>query len=174
MHIVNVPKPFQPLYTSTYPGYSSGKNLEEIYYELFKKHKDEIQTDKVYLPVFWTSYYVTHNYGGNIQVLEDWLHTLDQSKTYFTVVQYACGIYLNNTPLKICVFSAGGGGINKKEEAMTIEYVDNMERWIFQGNIGSYFIPLVCLAGKSHQLWAMLSAITYKTWGNLEKHPSIP
>ena len=144
MHIVSVPKPFQPSYKSTYPAYSAGKNLEEVYYEYFIKHKDEICTDKVYLPVFWTSYYVTHNYGDNIHVLQDWLDTLDKSKSYFTVVQYACGIYLNDMQLDLSLFSAGGGGVNEKEGSMIMDHIDGMERWIFRGNTGTHSIPLVC------------------------------
>ena len=47
-----------------YPSYSSGKNMEEIFYEYFLKEHTNIQTDLIYLPIFWTSYYVINGYGG--------------------------------------------------------------------------------------------------------------
>ena len=43
MKILDIPKEFQPSYKSNYPGYSSGKNMEEIFYELFIK--DNIETE---------------------------------------------------------------------------------------------------------------------------------
>ena len=39
MIIQDVPKEFQPKYISTYPVYSSGKNIEEIFYDYFTKEK---------------------------------------------------------------------------------------------------------------------------------------
>ena len=86
MLIENVPPIFQPSYKSDYPGYSSGKNIEEICYDYFSKECNNIKTDLVYLPVFWTSYYVINNYGENIDPLYEWLHKLDKTKKYFTIV----------------------------------------------------------------------------------------
>ena len=50
MIIENVPSIFQPKYTSRYPSYSSGKNMEEIFYEYFLKEHTNIQNDLIYLP----------------------------------------------------------------------------------------------------------------------------
>ena len=61
MLIVDVPSNFQPKYISNYPSYSSGKNMEEICYDFFSTHKDTIDSDYIYLPIFWTSYYVINN-----------------------------------------------------------------------------------------------------------------
>lgn len=148
MKILDVPKEFQIHYTSTYPGYSSGRNMEEIFYEMFKNNKDTIQTDLIYIPVFWTSYYVTHNYANNIQSIYNWLDTLDKTKKYFTIVQYASGIFIKNKDYKLdlIVFSAGGGGVNVKgpssEKKLTY---DGLTRHIFCGDKGHYDIPLMCL-----------------------------
>lgn len=155
LEIANVPHVFQPTYHSTYPSYSSGKHLEEIYYEYFRSHKDTIHTNKVYLPVFWTSYYILHNYGDSIDSLCDWLETLDPQKEYFTIVQYASGIYvtspISHTPQNqlsrfshIQVFSAGGGGINHKKTAMKHISFHGYDRWVFVGKPGDVTIPLVC------------------------------
>ena len=156
LEIANVPDIFRPHYHSTYPSYSSGKHLEEIYYDYFLLHKETIHTNKVYLPVFWTSYYILHNYGESIHALCDWLETLDPGKEYFTIVQYACGIYVapfsnshtHESTLSrfnnIMVFSAGGGGINYKKNAMKQLSFNGYDRWVFVGNPGEHAIPLVC------------------------------
>ena len=51
MKILDVPKQFQPVYKSIYPGYSSGKNMEEVFYEMFKNNQNAIKTDLIYIPV---------------------------------------------------------------------------------------------------------------------------
>ena len=148
MKILDIPKEFQPVYKSTYPGYSSGKNMEEIFYDMIKNNKDLIHTDLIYIPVFWTSYYVTHNYANNIQPIYNWLDTLDKSKKYFTIVQYASGIFIKNENYKLdlMIFSAGGGGLNVKGSSSEkqLKYY-GLTRHIFYGNKGNYDIPLMCL-----------------------------
>jgi len=141
--MINVPKEFQPKYKSTYPCYSSGKNIEEEFYNYYINNN--ISSSYIYIPVFWTSYYVTHNYGENIQPLYKWLDTLDKTKKYFTIVQYASGIFVKNFNLDILVFSAGGGGLNLKNNK-TIQYLsfNNIRRHIFFGNKGDHDIPLIC------------------------------
>jgi len=145
MQIIKIPPTFQPSYKSNYPGYSSGKNMEEIFNELFIKNKDNIETEYIYLPVFWTSYYVTHNYANNIQPLYDWLKTLDKTKKYFTIVQYASGIFVKKFDLNLLVFTAGGGGLNIKgpNSEKQLQYY-GLTRHIFYGNKGNYDIPLMC------------------------------
>lgn len=149
MIILDIPKEFQPNYKSTYPGYSSGKNMEEIFFDFFSKNKNEIETtnsEYIYLPVFWTSYYVTNNYAKNIDRLYNWLDQLDKTKKYFTIVQYASGIFVKNFDLNILVFSAGGGGLNINNNITTRELnYYGLNRSCFFGEKGDYDIPLMCL-----------------------------
>uniref|UniRef100_A0A6C0JR50 Exostosin GT47 domain-containing protein n=1 Tax=viral metagenome TaxID=1070528 RepID=A0A6C0JR50_9ZZZZ len=146
MEIINVPSEFQPIYKSDYPSYTNGKNMEEILFEFFIKNKDEIKTDMVYLPVFWTTYYVLNNYATNIEALYNWLETLDTSKRYFTVVQCAFGIFVKNFNLNITVFSAGGGGLNiGRDDNILEKNYYGLKRSIFFGNKGNYDLPLLCL-----------------------------
>ena len=144
MIIENVPSKFRPQYKSTYPGYSEGKNIEEIFYEIFCSEKDIINTNYIYLPIFWTSYYVTNNYGQNIYELINYLNNLDINKKYFTIVQYAAGIFIDNKINNLIVFSAGGGGLNRKNECIKSEVFYNLKRDIFYGNVSDYSIPLIC------------------------------
>lgn len=149
MIILDIPKEFQPNYKSIYPGYSSGKNMEEIFFDFFSKNKNEIETinsEYIYLPVFWTSYYVTNNYAKNIDRLYNWLDQLDKTKKYFTIVQYASGIFVKKFDLNILVFSAGGGGLNINNNITTRELsYYGLNRSCFFGEKGDYDIPLMCL-----------------------------
>lgn len=144
MIIELVPEEFKPYYKSTYPEYSEGKNIEEIFYNFFMNEKDSIITEYIYLPIFWTSYYVMQNYGSNISPLLNYLNLLDKNKKYFTIVQYASGIYIDHQINNLLVFSAGGGGLNKKEQCVKEEVFFNLKRYIFHGNISDYTIPLIC------------------------------
>ena len=145
MIIEEVPKKFQPNYKSSYPCYSSGKNMEEIFYHMLKEKKDEIETDYIYLPVFWTSYYVLNNYGKNINDILVWLRSLDKSKKYFTIVQYASGIFVDECfNLNIIVYTSGGGGINIKNNTEKVVSTPFGNRSIFIGKKGNYDIPLIC------------------------------
>jgi len=147
MKILDIPIEFQPVYLSNYPGYTSGKNMEEIFFEMFKSSHHSIKTDYIYIPVFWTSYYVTHNYANNINPLYEWLNKLDKDKKYFTIVQYASGIFVNKDKfdIDIIVFSAGGGGINVKGKTSEKQLLyHGLTRHIFYGNKGDYDIPLMC------------------------------
>lgn len=145
MLIEDIPRIFQPQYTSNYPSYSSGKNIEEIFYAYFVEQCHSIKTNLVYLPVFWTSYYVMNNYGQNIEPIYNWLDQLDKTKQYFTIVQYASGIFIKNKPPNLIVFSAGGGGLNYKYDCEKQESFYNLKRSIFYGNTADYIIPLSCL-----------------------------
>ena len=146
MLIYNVPDKFKPEYKSDYPSYTSGKNMEEICFQYFTINRNNINTDYIYLPIFWTSYYVKNNYANNIDELYNWLETLDKTKKYFTVVQYASGIFVRNFELKILVFSAGGGGLNIKNELISREVsYYGLKRHVFFGNKANYDIPLLCL-----------------------------
>jgi len=148
MRIQNVPNTFQPKYTSTYPGYSAGKNMEEIFYDYYiNTHTTtSVQSSYVYLPVFWTSYYISHGYGQHIDELYDWLDTLDKTKKYFTIVQNASGIYVKNFDLQLTVFSAGGGGLNINNHQTVHEiHFHGFTRSCFFGVKGDYDIPLLCL-----------------------------
>jgi len=170
MLILNIPKEFQPDYHSKYPEYSNGLNMEEVFYKFFLINKDKIKTDLIYLPIFWTSYYIINGYGKDILPLLQYLKTLDLSRKYFTIVQFACGIYItNDINLNLKVFSAGGGGLNKifleksliknkstgpiktigynKKEIIINKICEKSQngKIVFNGEKGDVDIPLICL-----------------------------
>lgn len=145
MLIQDVPCIFQPKCNLRYPNYSYGKNMEEIFFELLIDNNEKIRTDYIYLPIFWTSFYVSRNYGENISDLYHYLESLDKSKKYITIVQYASGIFVKNFDLNLLVFSSGGGGLNIKEYS-TIHNINfnGLTRSMFFGNIANFILPLIC------------------------------
>ena len=152
MIIIDTPPEFQPNYVSDYPPYSSGKNTEEILYELLKNDAANIETEHIYIPIFWTSIYTMRNHNGSFDDLYNWLDTLDKTKKYFTIVQNDCGVFVRNFELNILIFSAGGGGLNIKNDDTVKEcYYNGLKRSIFSGNAGDYDIPLMCLPLLSEQ-----------------------
>jgi FkbM family methyltransferase len=71
-------------------------------------------TNRIYLPIYWTSYYVNNKYGTDqeaIAELQKLIDRLDKSKKYYTVVQYDDGILNDISGLDIIVY---GSGSNKK------------------------------------------------------------
>jgi len=100
---LEIPEEFRPTATHTYPSYCT-----EMMIEQYMDANYLGDHERIYLPVFWTNYYVKNNYGnGNIKPLYDWLGTLDKTKKYWTVVQYDDGILEMPDGLDIVVFSAG-------------------------------------------------------------------
>ena len=132
MIIQRVPALFQPTYNSQYPVYNSGKHMEEMLFRYFSTNHREIKTNYVYLPVYWTSYYML---GKDLEVLKTWLHKLDKSKKYLTVVQNDCGIYVNDYNLNITVCGPSGG----------LSFKDTcLENNMYNGKTPSIILPYLC------------------------------
>ena len=84
----------------------------QIFEEWFLKNFGESDVrDRIYLPIFWTGYYVRANYGkdsSKINVLQYYLDHLDRSLKYYTIVQYDDGILNHVEHLDIKVYSMSG------------------------------------------------------------------
>lgn len=143
MIIEDIPIEFQPKYRSTYPEYSDGYHIEENMYKYFQSIKDQISTHFIYLPVFWTSYYIMNGYGDKIDKLYEWLQTLDPNKQYFSVIQFAAGLFIREPIPNLLLFSTGGG-MNCKKTCYRTEQYYGIERVIFHGTPTKYNIPLLC------------------------------
>jgi hypothetical protein len=104
--------------------------FEEYFYNWFLENKS--LTNKTYLPIFWTNYYISKGYATqDISEINNFLDSIDKNKDYFTIVQWDDGI-VNPFPYSnIYVFGQGGGGGKSSEE-------------LFNGTIGDYPIPLNC------------------------------
>lgn len=102
--MIEIPKEFQPQQTHAYPSYCTHEMLEQFCHRSLLT--DGIE--RVYLPIYWTNYYVQKDYGnGDITPLYRFLDSLDKSKKYYTVVQYDDGILEKPSDLDLMVFSSG-------------------------------------------------------------------
>lgn len=101
--IANIPYKFQPKQKASYPSYCTDVMIEQYVAQNYKgEHK------RIYLPIYWTNYYVNNAYGhGDIEPLYHFLDGLDKSKKYWTVVQYDDGILQKPNDLDLLVFSSG-------------------------------------------------------------------
>jgi hypothetical protein len=93
LSIANVPLTFRHHINVEYPPHN-----RLIFEEWFRQNYVGSDTERVYLDIFWTSYWVNHNYG-NDQFMREALHryiaTIDKTKKYFTVCQYDDGTMIN-------------------------------------------------------------------------------
>lgn len=108
-NMVRVPEKFRPHHVNPYPP-DNHMIFEEWFYKQF-----ESSDGRIYLPVFWTSYYVNHGHGKDkfaIDELQQFLWSLDRTKKYFTIVQYDDGILNDISHLDIKVFAMCGNRID--------------------------------------------------------------
>lgn len=100
--IQEVPEQFRPRINTVYPP-NNNTEFERWVYETYK----ECETDRIYLPVLWTAYYVNNNYGQDknaIAQLQAFIDSLDKSKKYWSVIQYDDSILNDVSGLDILRF----------------------------------------------------------------------
>ena len=105
---IQTPEQFRPNPNyPTYPPYHQGLYLEDYFINYWNKH--EINSDRNFIAISWTSYY---NNGHDRNILQSYLNSLDKTKKYFVVCQH------DDAPTEILppdtlIFSAGGNKINE-------------------------------------------------------------
>jgi hypothetical protein len=106
--IIETPEIFLTKTNHTYPP-NNHKVFEEYFYERFLQ--DDLEVDRVYLPVQWTCFYISRNYcQDSMEDLQNFLDSLPRDKKYFTICQWDDGIKNNLTGLDILILSSGGVG----------------------------------------------------------------
>lgn len=136
MNIHNVPNKFLIKTNLEYP-LGNKMIFEEFFYNKFIEDKPE--TNKVYLPIQWTSFYLETRINQNINIndLQTYLNSIPMDKKYFTIVQYDDGIINNTSHLDLFKFSSGGIG-DYAIPLNCLPYVQNKtKRDIFASFIGS-------------------------------------
>lgn len=107
--MIAVPEDYRPHHPLQYPPDN------DLIFEEWYAQQPHPPCERVYLPIFWTSYYCKWNYGKNqgaINRLQNYLNNLDRSKKYYTIVQYDDGILNNLSHLDIKVFASAGNRID--------------------------------------------------------------
>ena len=144
---------------ATYPPYHEGMYLEEYFVEKF--HKEQIDTDRIFIPIHWTAVFNyraseglqpgSKNHGLR-QKLFAKLSQLDPAKSYFTVSTHddaPQGVFPNDT----IHFYAGGNSQLENCKAIPLiasgfKEVQDYQKMVFCSFVGSTTNPLRnhCLA----------------------------
>ena len=83
--------------------------FEEYFYKRFTE--EGLYTDRIYLPILWTNYYISKDYcNQDMSELQEFLDSLYRTEKYFTVVQWDDGIVNDIVGLDILSFASGGVG----------------------------------------------------------------
>jgi len=111
MRILPLGQMFRPKTSHVYPPFKNGRYMEEYMYEYIQQHP--IDTDFVYLPVFWSN---IQNHPGfkkqkpSLQALLDEAIQKEKASIYIVIVQHDDGPLLK-LPLNTLVFGACSGDI---------------------------------------------------------------
>lgn len=112
--------------------------FEEWFFHQWMTHQGK--DDRSYLPVFWTSYWVNHDYGNDRRAkdaLQSFVDQLPRDKKYFTIVQYDDGCLIDFKDLDIKVFNMSGGGFDIPLVCMPHPYIFDVPRDTFSSYVGS-------------------------------------
>jgi hypothetical protein len=148
MRVLELPKQFRPSTSIIYPPFKNGRYMEEYFYDFITKHSFSIDSDKVYIPVFWTNLQI-HPGFQNMKhsltiILNDAIKKLPSSTKFFTVVQHDDGPLLK-LPVNTDIFGACTGTIplpliyEDKEEKLlgALKESGGMEKEYLASFIGS-------------------------------------
>ena len=114
IQILELGKQFRPSTSIVYPPFKNGKYMEEYFYDYVMSHKDEIESDYVYIPIFWTN--LQNHPGFSSQkrnyelLLSIAMGKMPYGTKYFTVVQHDDGPMLKMTD-NVLIFGACTGNI---------------------------------------------------------------
>jgi len=149
MKIVELGKMFRPGTSHVYPPFKNGRYMEEYAYETLLAKQNEIQTDLVYLPIFWTN---LQNHPGFAQsrvkydiVLNQVLQTYPKTTRFFTIVQHDDGPQLQ-LPKDTVIFGACTGTIPLpliyEDKTNRLSQLERKEPDIFASFVGSLTHPV--------------------------------
>lgn len=107
--MVEVPAEFRDAASHPFPYPEDNVLIFEEWYYAFQTVEDA--RGRLYLPIFWTGYYIRAQYGQDreaIARLQVYLDSLDRTKKYYTIIQYDSGILNDTSHLDMRVFSMSG------------------------------------------------------------------
>ncbi len=90
LRIVSLPTFFRLSTSHVYPPFKNGKYMEEYIYEYLTAHREHIQTNWVYIPIYWTN-------------LQNHPAFSEMKARYRTVLQIALQMYPKDTQFFTCV-----------------------------------------------------------------------
>jgi len=107
-------KQFRPATSQVYPPFKNGRYMEEYFYDYIQVNKNKIESDYVYIPIFWTNLQnhpgfsnQKHNYETLLSIS---LKKLPEHTQFFTIIQHDDGPQLT-LPQNTIIFGACTGTI---------------------------------------------------------------
>lgn len=165
---------FRPRNILEYPP-GNKQTFEEYFFDEYTK--SNINMNRIYIPIFWTNYYICKNYGkGDLSKLQSVLDSLDRSKKYFTIIQYDDNILNDLKDLDILIFAQGGYGIYKEKSyviplnCQSNNQIDTCEKDIFASFVGRITHPIRNLIFKefgNKKDYFISDPIDYKSYKNI-------
>lgn len=79
-----------------------------IFEEWFSENYFKCNTDRELMPVWFTSYFVNHDYGNDKrkkQELQEYVDSLDRNKKWFCIIQYDDGVLIDFKDLDVLQFN---------------------------------------------------------------------
>jgi len=116
LKILDLGRQFRPKTSITYPPFKNGRYMEEYFYDYSTnpENNTKIETDRIYIPAFWTNIQNHPNFSNmkeSLNILLKRAYSLfPESTPYFTVVQADLGVELV-LPKNTLVFGACHGDI---------------------------------------------------------------
>jgi hypothetical protein len=117
-HLAPKPKSFYPTpieFRVKHPFPYPSDNLHEFERWFFDNTLPDEITGRIYLPVFWTAYWVGNGYATKERGrnnMQRYIDNLPRDKKYFTICQYDDGPIVDFKDLDIIVFGMSGGRID--------------------------------------------------------------
>ena len=116
LKILDLGRQFRPKTSIIYPPFKNGRYMEEYFYDYSTnpENNNKIESDRIYIPAFWTNIQNHPNFSNmkeslNI-ILQRTYNLLPESTLYFTIVQADLGVELV-LPKNTLVFGACYGDI---------------------------------------------------------------
>jgi hypothetical protein len=114
LRVLELGKQFRVATSVVYPPFKNGRYMEEYFYDYIIANKDTIESDRVYIPVFWTNLQIHPNFhqikaSYNI-LLKKAYSLMPEGTKYFTIVQSDLGVELE-LPRNTTVFGACYGDV---------------------------------------------------------------
>jgi hypothetical protein len=126
LRIVSLPPFFRPSTSHVYPPFKQGRYMEEYCYDYLVAHQQTIETDWVYVPVYWTHLQNHPGFSNNKaryqMVLQIALQMYHPETVFFTCVQHDDGPQLT-LPKNTVIFGACSGN-----KILPLIYEDTTER----------------------------------------------
>lgn len=133
LRIISLPTFFRPSTSHVYPPFKNGKYMEEYIHQYLENRQDQIQSDWVYIPIYWTN---LQNHPAFSTMKSRYQHVLHyaiqcypENTIFFTCVQHDDGPQLT-LPEKTIIFGACSGN-----RILPLLYEDTTEQLLNQSRL---------------------------------------